>query len=154
MAIKLKNYTTEVAASKSIDLIEKLLVDFGASNIMKEYEELPGYVGKICSSISFLIAIEQVKMPFKLPANAHKVAKWMKKQKPNSSAKVIAEQSYRIAWKQQYEILFLQLSQLEMDQLEKLEVLFPYLYDVQNQQTYYEKLKAGGFKQLTAGNES
>ena len=44
--MNLKNYTTEVHATKSIDGIEKLLVEFGASNIMKEYDEIKPLVGK------------------------------------------------------------------------------------------------------------
>lgn len=152
MAIKLKNYTTEVPASRSIEYIEKLLVDFDASNIMKEYEELQPMPGKICSSISFIIEVEGMRLPFRLPANVHKVAAWLKKQKPNTNQKTIAEQANRIAWKQQYEILHLQLGQIEMNQLERLEVFFPYLYDIQNRQTYYQKIKEGGFKQLQLTN--
>ena len=63
-----------------------------------------------------------MKMPFKLLANISKVAKWLKKKKPKSTEKTFAEQSEKIAWKQQHEILHLQLGQIEMDQLDKLEV--------------------------------
>jgi hypothetical protein len=35
--MNLKNYKTEVPASRSIEPIEKLLVNFGAKSIMKEY---------------------------------------------------------------------------------------------------------------------
>jgi lysyl-tRNA synthetase class I len=146
--MNLKNYTTEVQATKSIDGIEKLLVEFGASNIMKEYDELKPLVGKRCMSISFIVQIDGMKMPFKLPANVSKVAKWLKKKKPNSTEKTIAEQAEKIAWKQQHEILHLQLGQIEMDQLDKLEVFMAYLYDVNKQQSFYEKVKASGYKAL------
>lgn len=142
MPIKLKNYTTEVSALRSIDLIEKSLIDFGASNIMKEYDQ-----GK-ARSLSFIVEVEGMKLPFKVPANIGNVAKWLRKQKPNAADKTIQEQAERIAWKQQYEIIYLQLSQIEMTQLEKLEVFFPYLYDVANQKTYYQKIKEGKFKAL------
>jgi hypothetical protein len=148
MAMNLKNYTTEVPASRSIDNIEKLLVDFGAFNIMKEYKEYPPLIGKRCSSISFIVEVDNHKMPFRLPANCDKLAAWLRNKKPNSSDKIIAEQAERIAWKQQYELLHLQLGQIEMNQMEKLEVLFPLLYDVQKEQTYYQKIKASGFKGL------
>ncbi len=143
--MKLKNYTTEVPATKSIDMIERLLVDFGAFNIMKEYTQ-----GK-CSALSFIIEVDGVRMPFKLPANVPNVAKWLRKQRPQSSDKTIWEQAERIAWKQQFEILHLQLGQIEMTQMERLEVFFPFLYDIAQNQTYYEKIKAGGFKALTNG---
>lgn len=151
MAINLKNYTTEVSATKSIENIEKILVEFGAFNIMKEYTELPPLIGRFCSSISFIIEVEKAKMPFKLPANVKAVASWLKQKKPSSTEKTIVEQSQRIAWKQQYEILHLQLGQIEMKQLDKLEVLLSYLYDVKTNKTYYQSLKADGFKQLTNG---
>lgn len=148
MPVKLKNYTTEVPAIRSIENIEKLLVDFGAKNTMKEYDYLKPLPGQVCTSISFIVEIEGMKLPFRLPAKVDKVKKWLTKQRPKSSDKSIAEQALRIAWKQQHEILHLQLGQIEMDQLEKLEVFFPYLYDVAENKTFYEKVKAGGFKAL------
>lgn len=152
MAINLKNYTTEVAATKSIEMIEKLLVDFGAFNIMKEYTEMKPLVGRRCSSISFIIEVDGMRLPFKLPTKVEQTAKWLRKQKPNSTDKTILEQSERIAWKQQYEILHLQLGQIIMGQLEKLEALFPYLLSTAENKTYYQKLKEGNFKALLLNN--
>lgn len=151
MGIKLKNYTTEVAANRSIELIEKLLVDFGATNIMKEYEELKPLPGRVCVSIAFVIEVDGIRTPIKLPANVKGVALWLRKQKPSSSDKVICEQANRIAWKQQYEILYLQLSQVETQQRELMSVFLPDAYDIENNQTFFQKLKAGGFKQLSNG---
>jgi len=148
MAINLKNYTTEVPADRSISYIEKLLVEFGALNIMKEYQPLPPLPGSYCSSISFIVEMDGYKLPVKLPANVLKVMEWLKKKKPSASPKNLAEQSLRIAWKQQYEILHLQLGQIEMNQIEKLEVFLSYLYDIDKNKTYYEKIKSGGFKAL------
>lgn len=153
MAIKLKNYTTEVPATRSIENIEKLLVDFGASNIMKEYHDLRPLPVRVCTSISFIIEVDNMKLPFKLPANIEAVKNWLKKQKPNSAEKTIAEQANRIAWKQQYEVLHLQLGQIEMNQLEKLEALLPYVYDVESNQTFYTKIKSGGFKGLLGASK-
>ena len=77
MAINIKNYTTEVAASKSIEGIERLLIDFGATNIMKEY----GSGGRI-TTISFIIVIENMRLPFRLPAKVQEVFVWLKKEIP------------------------------------------------------------------------
>ena len=143
--MNLKNYTTEVPASRSIENIEKLLVEFGAFNIMKEYSELPPLVGKRCTSLSFIIEIDSNRFPFKLPAKVSNIVSWLRKKKPNSNIKTITEQSERIAWKQQYEILYLQLGQIEMQQMEKMEVFLPYLYDVKRNQTFFEKIKEGGY---------
>jgi len=143
MAINLKNYTTEVPAQRSIENIEKLLVEFGATNIMKEYSP-----NQTCAAISFLIQMDGMMLPFRLPANPENVFKWLKKKKPQSQEKTLREQSLRIAWKQQYEWVFLQLSLIELNQADKLELFFPYLYDVNKKETYYQKLKQGGFKAL------
>lgn len=149
--MNLKNYTTEVPASRSQDYIEKLLVEFGASNIMKEYGDLPPLAGKRCSAIAFIVEINGSKLPFRIDGKVKNIVTWLRKKKPNSTIKTITEQAERIAWKQHYELLHLQLGQIEMTQLEKLEVFFPYLYDIQNQKTYYEKVKEGKFKALLPG---
>ena len=146
MAINLKNYTTEVPAARSIEKIENILVEFGATNIMKEYG--PG--GK-CEALSFIVAVEGMKLPFRLPVKVENAYVWLKNKKPQTSDKTLWAQAERMVWKQQYEWVFLQLSMIELDQAEKLELLLPYLYDVQKQETYYQKLKQGGFKMLTNG---
>lgn len=146
--MNLKNYTTEVPASRSIDNIEKMLVEFGCSNIMKEYTDLPPLPGKICSSIHFMVEMSGQKLAVKLPANVHKVYAWLKKKRPTMTDKSRAEQANRIAWKQQYEILHLQLGQIETDQLEKIQVFLPHVFDIHNQQTFYEKIKTGKFTAL------
>ena len=46
--MKLKNYTSEVPAIRSMAMIEQCLIDIGASNVNKKYEN------KICVGISFL----------------------------------------------------------------------------------------------------
>lgn len=149
--MNLKNYTTEVPAVRSQDNIEKLLIEFGASNIMKEYVTVPNLAGKRCATIAFIVEIDGYKLPFRLDAKVTNVAAWLRRKKPSSTAKTIHEQAERIAWKQQYELLHLQLGQIEMTQLEKLEVFFPYLYDIQQNKTYYEKVKEGNFKALLPG---
>lgn len=151
MAINLKNYTTVVTADKSIGMIEKMLVDFGATSIVKEYDEMEPLPGRICSALSFIIVVEGVSRPVKLPANVKGVALWLRTLKSNVTDKTICEQAYRIAWKQQYELLHLQLGTVEMQQKELLAVFLADSYDVQTNQTFYEKLKTTGFKQLTAG---
>jgi hypothetical protein len=141
--MNLKNYTTEVPAARSIEGIERLLVSFGARNIMKEYD---GF-GEV-ESISFILEMDGMKLPFRLPGRKDKVFKWLKSKKPKSNDKLLKEQAARIAWKQQHEWVHLQLSMIEIEQAEKLELFFPYLYDVSKRETYYEKLKQGNFKAL------
>jgi hypothetical protein len=140
--IRLRNYTTEVPASRSIENIEKLLVAAGASNIMK------GYESGNCISISFILTVNSMKVPFQLPAKVQKVYMWLKKEYPTRKQPVLQAQAERIAWKLQHEWLHLQLSLNEIDQAELLELLLPYVYDVQRNETFYSKIKSGGYKAM------
>lgn len=146
MAINIKNYTTEVAASKSIEGIERLLIDFGATNIMKEYG--PG--GRI-TTISFIIVVENMRLPFRLPAKVQEVYVWLKKKFPQRKDATLLEQAERVVWKQLWDWVHITLSGIQLEQLETLEALFPYLYEIDKQQTYYQRVKAGNFKLLTNG---
>jgi hypothetical protein len=147
--MNLKNYTTEVPASRSIEYIEKLLVGFGSTNIMKEY----GPTGRV-AAISFIVEMDGMKLPFRLPAKVQECYMWLKKQKPNSKTKdqTFLEQAERVVWKQIYEWVHINLSMIELNQAEKLEMFFPYLNDIQKGQTYYEQLKQNKFKNLLIGN--
>jgi hypothetical protein len=147
MAVNLKNYTTEVTSSRSIEAIEKLLVSFGATNIMKEYSPS----GK-CEAVSFIVEMDGMKLPFRLPAKVKECYVWLRKKKPNSQDKTILEQAERIVWKQIHEWVHLQISMIELQQADKLEIFFPYLYDVSKRETYYEKLKQQSFKALLPGS--
>lgn len=141
--MNLKNYTTEVPASKSIAAIESLLVNFGARNIMKEYGPSSNVV-----AIAFILEMDGMKLPFRLPANVQNVYLWLKKQKPKSSDKLLLAQAERICWKQQCEWVHLQLSLIEINQAEVLELFFPLLYDVKKNLTYYQQVKENKFKAL------
>lgn len=62
--MNIKNYTSSVEASKSMARIEELLVEIGATNINKQYEN------KICAGITFLLYDQQLQqtLPFHLKA--------------------------------------------------------------------------------------
>jgi hypothetical protein len=89
-----------------------------------------------------------MKLPFRLPANVKNVYLWLKKNKPKAADKLLLARAERICWKQQHEWVHLQLSLIEIDQAEVLELFFPRLYDIQKGVTYYEQLKQGKFKGL------
>lgn len=148
MPINLKNYTTEVPANRSIELIEKLLVDFGATDIAKTY--LDGQV----STIQFRILIEKIPMAFRLPANTEACFQWLRKKKPNSQTKTIKDQSVRLAWKHQYELLFIQLTGIELQQCEPLQALLPYVFDPGSQKTFYQTLKEKKFTALLPSSQT
>lgn len=147
MAINLKNYTTVVTAEKSIQSIEKMLVDFGCKNIMKEYS---GSMRVL--SISFIADVEGQRLPFKLPAQVKECYIWLKKMKPKATEKSLLDQAERITWKILSDWLHIQLSMLETKQADKLQLLLPYLQNSNNTKSFYEKLKENKFKGLLIEN--
>lgn len=53
MNFKLKNYTTGICWDRTVLEVERMLVEFGATGIMKEYEEYG-----VVSALSFRIAVD------------------------------------------------------------------------------------------------
>lgn len=143
MSRNLKNYTTEVPAMRSIQNIDDLLVSFGARNIMREYSP----TGK-CESICFMLSIADQKLPFRIEGKVKAGYIWLKKKYPKAGDKVLLERSERMVWKQQHEWVHLQLTQIELGQLEVLEAFFPYLYNTSKRLTFYEQQKQNKFNNL------
>lgn len=96
--MNLKNYTTEASAVSSIERIEKLLIDYGATNIMKEYSP-----DRRVAAISFIIEMQGMKLPFRLPAKVKEIFVWLKKKYPARKDMGLLQQAERICWKQMYD---------------------------------------------------
>lgn len=139
----IKNYTSTVPANKSIQCIEDKLVRQGAKNIFKDYNN-----GTL-TSISFIIAKEGRLHPFKLPAKVDNVERLFKRKYPRTNRKKLHEQAERTAWKIMNDWIDIQMSLIELEQAEFMEIFLPYLYDPRTKQTYFEIVKDSGFKLLT-----
>lgn len=145
--MNLKNYTSSVPVINSIGRIEHRLSQAGATHIAKQYvKERP--IGMI-----FQIPINDIPMTFKLPAKAEKVYEFMVKQRarpPKQSQKeAIQMQADRTGWKILSDWVDIQVSMIQLDQAEAVEVFLPYAYDGRNDKTLFEKMKENNFKQLT-----
>jgi hypothetical protein len=145
MKVNIKNYTSTVPASRSVSRIEEVLVDLGAQNINKSYKD-----GRL-SALSFLVSVNGNTIPFKLPAKVSQVedalVKSYKRLNP-STRRSIAEQSERTAWKICSDWVEIQATVIRLQQAEFIEVFLPYVYHIEKDQTFFEKLKGSGFKQL------
>lgn len=140
----LKNYTSEVSASRSIAWIEGKLARHGASQILKEY----GKDGRL-TSIAFIIETKGIEMPFRLPARIAECEKMLKGEvrRPRPETyKRIAEQAERTAWKIMADWVDAQMAMIELAQVDLLEVFLPYLFDRSSRQTFYQSLQAKGFQ--------
>lgn len=131
---KLKNYSTEVSADRSIAEIEKMLACFGASQVMKEYLS-----DGSCRGVAFRLN-EQV---FKLPANVEGVRNYLFKLKSHGidGEKKHDERAGRVAWRILKDWLAAQLSIVASGQAQPDEVLLPYLWN--GKQTLYSAFKKG-----------
>src|SRR4051812_19614331 len=96
--MNLKNYTSGVSPQISMANIEAKLIEIGASNISKKYED------KICRGITFLIYDETLlqTIPFNIKAEVDECFKifWKDVKRPKADTKErILDQANRTAWK-------------------------------------------------------
>jgi hypothetical protein len=145
-----KNYTSTVVASRSVQHIEERLVEHGAMNILKLYED------KCLVGIAFILDNNGEQLPFRLPARISNVEKQLRsevKRPRKSTFKNIKEQAERTAWKLLADWVDIQISLVELQQVKFMEVFLPYVYDPVKKQTFFEKLEETGFKQLLFKSE-
>ncbi len=143
--MNIKNYTSSVPADRSVSRIEDVLVSMGATNIAKEYKE-----GRL-DSIQFVIIKNGTSIPFKLPARVDAIEKHMRgavrRPRPDTF-KHIKDQAQRTAWKLICEWVEVQASIIKLEQAEFLEVFLPYVYQINDGQTFFEKIKEKNYKAL------
>lgn len=146
--MNIKNYTSSVPAETTIAQIESKLAASGVSGIQKLY----GPTGKV-TSIVFKIELADKSYVVRVPANVQKCfdALWRqyckRTSRPRDTTKpVLMAQAHRTAWKIVQEWIEIQLSMIEMEQAEFLEVFMPYLWD--GKRTYFETMKHDKFKAL------
>lgn len=142
----IKNYTSQVPASRSVQYIENKLVVHGAKQIMKEYDD-----EKRLSGICFIINVDGKEWPFKLPARMEQceaIFRARVKKPTQDTEKRIKAQAERTSWKLLSDWVDIQMSLIELGQAEFLEIFLPYAYDVVQKKTFFEKLKEINYKGL------
>lgn len=143
----MKNYTSEVPVSVTVSRIENILAKNGAENILKEYRE------RELKCLSFILPYGAKKVPILFPADVDAVETVListKKRKLKKEAMDrIHAQAARTAWKIMQDWLEVQVTLIELQGIEPLQVFLPYVWD--GKRTYYEKLKEGNFKLLGMG---
>ena len=148
--MNLKNYTSEVPAVTSMGKIEIALVQAGATDISKKYEN------QVCIAVRFRMNINNIPMFFELPArveNCYNVL-FAEVKRPNSDTKErVRKQAERTAWKIVSDWVLIQLSMIMLEQAEPMQVFLPFVWDPVKEETYFERLKAGGYKALLTANQ-
>ena len=148
----LKNYSSTVAASRSVAWIEQRLVDFGASNISKRYDPATKQLLAIMFQIPRNGMVYPVVLPARIPAAEKALRKARSSRRPPTSEaeQRIKEQTERTAWKILADWVDAQLAMIVLEQVEFLEVFMAFLYDSKTGRSFFEQVRDNGFKALPA----
>lgn len=151
------NYTTTVAAEKSIGEIHGMLVSHGASRILTDYNE-----EKRPSGIAFMIATPYGEKPFRLPANVERVVAVLLKELQTSTYRrrdtryqeqrkaKLKEQANRVAWRILKDWVRAQMAILETEMVTVDQIFLPYMEVGDQGKTLYEAM-VDRHLQLTQG---
>lgn len=129
---KIKNYTTSVPVEKTVMEIEKVLADFGATAVMKEYHG---------DGTLYRLVFRIRDRSYRLPANIDKVKERLRAMKLKRPVSNVDEQAPRVAWRVIKDWLHSQLSLIHIGLAEVDQILLPYMFDGKN--TVYDLYKAG-----------
>lgn len=148
--MNIKNYTSTVEAGRSMARIEEMLVEIGANNINKKYEN------KTCTGITFLFFDNRLgqTLAFHLKAQVEEVFNILYKEvkRPQANTKeTIKAQANRTAWKVLSDWTEIQCTMILLGQAEPLQMFLPFVYDVKNEETLYEKVLSGKMSLLLEG---
>lgn len=142
--MNIKNYTSETPVFRSIERIEKRLVDIGAKSVVKEYDSNKKIVG-----ITFCIDINNSTVAFKMPAQVEKVFNlfWKHANPHRANKQKYLEQAERTAWKNVSEWIDIQASLVMMEQADFIQVFLPYAITKEGE-TVYDSFKKNPTKLL------
>jgi hypothetical protein len=140
--MNIKNYTSTIEATRSMARIEELLVEIGAVNINKKYEN------KICTGITFLLFDQQIgqTLAFHLKAQVDECFKifWKEVKRPQADTKEkTRQQANRTAWKILSDWAEIQCTMILLGQAKPLQMFLPFVYDMKANETLYEKVVNG-----------
>lgn len=140
--MNIKNYTSTVEASRSMAKIEELLVEIGATNINKQYEN------KLCTGITFLLYDQQLQqtLAFHLKAQVEECFQvlWKDVKRPQSNTKAtLQQQASKTAWKILSDWTEIQCSMILLGQAKPLQMFLPFVYDTKAGETFFEKVVSG-----------
>lgn len=138
----IKNYTSTVPVSRTIARIEEKLAMAGVSGIHKTY----GPDGQV-DAVDFTLELANQTFSFRLPINAQAVYERLRKKHVRTKKEVLLAQANRTAWKVMQDWVEVQLTLIELQKVDFLQVFMPYLL-VGRFKTLYHELQERRFKGL------
>ena len=150
--MNIKNYTSTIDASRSMANIEELLVEIGATNINKQYAD------KVCTGITFLLFDQQLQqtLPFHLKAQVEEcfLILWKNVKRPRADTPdTVHNQANKTAWKILSDWTDIQCSMILLGQAKPLQMFLPFMYDMKNNETLFDKVSSGKLSLLQIGNQ-
>lgn len=142
---RIKNFSTSISPEKTILEIEKMLASYGATKIMKQYDN----EGKPIL-LAFMIQTPHGEMPIKLPMNIEGIQSVFKKQvsegKLPKSYWNNREQAMKTGWRILKDWIDAQVTLIKLEMVKIEEIFLPYIYDMISDKTMYEVLEEKKFK--------
>lgn len=136
----IRNYTTQISVDKTIMEIEQIILKFGAKGIYKEY------TGSKITGLMFYLERDGQKIPFKIPFSIEKSRRVImqaveekKLPKKYYDEPLRTEQGERVTWRIIKDWIDSQLSLLEINFADAVEILLPYAYNPIENKTMYQK---------------
>lgn len=142
----LLNYTTTVAANRTIGQVHALLVEAGARQIMTEYDEVGRAFG-----VAFGITTATGPRTFLLPVASERVQSVLKRDKVPPKLQT-PEHAERVAWRIVKDWLEAQLAIIKTEMVTLDQVMLPYMRTPDGR-TVYELYRDSEIAALPAGGE-
>ncbi len=136
------NYTTSIAASRSVAEISTLLAKGRCAAIMTEFDDFGNP-----KAISFRVSTADGLMSFRLPANAAKVLECLKKDPKVPARDRTLQHAQNVSWRILKDWLAAQMSLIESSMVTLPQVFLPYVQNAQGE-TLYEALQKTNFSGL------
>lgn len=138
----LLNYTTQIAAEKTVTEIQSILAKAKACAVMTEYD-----TEGVLTAISFRIMTGCGLMSFRLPANVQKIYQVICRDKSITPKLRTREQAARVAWRIMKDWLEAQMAIVTAEMVDLEQVFLPYAQNAEGV-TLYESLKNRKFSGL------
>lgn len=133
----IKNCTSKMPVSKSLEIIQKALVDHGATGFMYKYNQ----EGRI-KSVKFVIPFKDRKVGFALPVNWRLFQAVLKDQDVRRWED--DDYCYRVAWANLRDWIESQMALLETEMIELPQIFLPFAVNKKGE-TFYDQVKENNF---------
>lgn len=156
----IKNYTSSVPANQSISKMERLLIEAGARNILKNYGD-----DNTCIGLAFDLPYKDphsqlpVILQFKFTVDVNSVFQAILKNQSRSRSlsdsgrQNLMSQAERTAWKLELDALEINLSRIAIQTAKLPQILLGYMYNYSTNKTLYDMVSEGGFKMISDGRK-